>query len=77
MTKRAYRWMWTARIEPDTLTQLQKLAGNLGFVVTTPGGFHGDPSPAALLDALAAAYERDSGAVIDALREIGVVNPAE
>jgi 3-dehydroquinate dehydratase len=27
-----------------------------------------------MLDALAAAYRADSGAVIDALREIGVVN---
>ena len=32
------------------------------------------PSPAAMLDALADAYRLDSGAVIDALREIGVVN---
>ena len=74
MSKRAYRWMWTARIQPDTLTKLQELAQNLGYVVDAPGGFLGEPSPAAMLDALAAAYERDSGAVIDALREIGVVN---
>jgi hypothetical protein len=74
MSKRAYRWKWTAAIDPDNLPDLQKLAGNLGFYVTAPGGFQGKPSPAAMLDALADAYRLDSGAVIDALRGIGVVN---
>lgn len=73
MAKRAYRWMWTARIDPESLPILQGLARNLGFVVEAPGGFEGNPSPAAMLDALAAAYRADSGAVIDAMREIGVV----
>ena len=75
MSKRAYRWKWTAAIDPDNLPDLQKLAGNLGFYVTAPGGFQGKPSPAAMLDALADAYRLDSGAVIDALKGIGVVNP--
>ena len=72
-----YRWKWTATINRESLPVLQKLASNLGFIVTSPGGLTGRPSPADMLHALAAAYERDSGAVIDALREIGVVNPAE
>ena len=54
-----------------------KLAGNLGFVVTRASYYQGDPSVRDMLHALAAAYERDSGAVIDALREIGVVNRSE
>lgn len=73
MTKRAYKWTWTARIDPETLEVLQKLALNLGYVVDTPSRFYGNPSPTDLLDALAAAYRTDSGAVIDAMREIGVV----
>lgn len=75
MSKRAYRWTWTARIEPVTLDALQRLAVNLGYIVDTPSRFLGAPSPAAMLDALADAYRLDSGAVIDALRGIGVVNP--
>jgi hypothetical protein len=73
MAKRPYRWKWTATIEPESLIELQKLAVNLGYIVDVPGGFQGNPSPAAMLDALAAAYRADSGAVIDAMREIGVV----
>lgn len=73
MVKRAYKWVWTARIEKDSLIALQELAANLGFIVNTPGGFHGDPSPPAMLDALAAAYRADSGGVIDAMRAIGVI----
>lgn len=69
--------MWTARIQPVTLTELQKLAVNLGFIVDAPGFYLGDPSPAAMLDALADAYRLDSGAVIDALRVVGVVNRTE
>lgn len=69
-----YRWKWTATIKRESLPALQKLANNLGFIVTSPGGLTGRPSPADMLDALAAAYERDSGAVIDALKGIGVVN---
>lgn len=45
----------------------------MAFVVQTPGGFEGTPSPAAMLDSLAAAYERDPRAVRDALRALGVI----
>jgi hypothetical protein len=74
MVKRAYKWTWTARIERETLTALQDLARELGYVVDVVGGHYGDASPAGMLDALAAAYRADSGAVIDAMREIGVIN---
>lgn len=76
MTKRDYRWKWTAAIEPESLIELQKLAENLGFIVERHGGFQGKPSPARFLDALADAYRADSAVVIDAMRELGVVNPA-
>ena len=68
MAKRAYRWVWTARIDQDSLPELQKLADRLGFIVTTPGGFYGDPSAPAMLDALAAAYRADPGGTTLALK---------
>lgn len=68
MAKRAYRWVWTARIDPDSLPQLQKLASGLGFVVTTPGTYYGHPSPASLLDAIAECYEVDPGGTHLALK---------
>lgn len=70
-------YRWSAKIRRDTLPELQALAATLGFVVDTPGRHDGDPATPKLLDALAAAYRADSGAVIDALRDLGVVNPAE
>jgi hypothetical protein len=76
MAKRAYRWTWTARIDPSSLPLLQGLARELGFVVDTPGRYLGDPSPASLLDSLAVAYERDPAGVKLALRVLGVTaNP--
>lgn len=77
MVKRAYKWVWTARIKQETLSQLQELAAGLGFVVDTPGGYFGNPSPPAMLDALAAAYERDPGGVHLALKVLGVYNKPE
>ena len=59
MAKRPYRWKWTAPIDPDTLLQLQQLARALGFLVTTPGTYYGQPSPAAMLDALGECNEVD------------------
>lgn len=58
---RKYRWKWTALIDRESLTKLQELAAGLGFFATVPGGKFGKPSPAAMLDALAAAYEVDPG----------------
>ena len=60
--------MWTARIDPASLPMLQSLAASLGFVVDAPGGFEGQPSPTALLDALAAAYDHDPGGTHLALK---------
>ena len=71
---RKYRWKWTALIDRESLTQLQELAAGLGFVATVPGGKFGKPSPAAMLDALAAAYATDPGGVHLALKVIGVYN---
>jgi len=67
-------YSYRVRIKEDTLPPLQELARNLGFIANKPGLYFGAPSPAAMLDALADAYRLDSGAVIDALRGIGVVN---
>lgn len=74
MSKRAYRWTWTARIKPETLTVLQELAAELGYTVDTPSRFYGDPAPTDMLDALAAAYQRDPGGVHLALKVMGVYN---
>ena len=71
---RNYRWTWNARIQKETLAALQTMAAGLGFVATVPGGKFGKPSPAALLDALAAAYRIDPGGVHLALKVIGVYN---
>ena len=55
----------------DALTEL---AAGLGFIVTRKGTYYGNPSPPAMLDALAAAYQRDPGGVHLALKVIGVYN---
>lgn len=73
MVKRVYRWKWTAAIDPQSLPLLQGLAKGLGFTVKRHGGFQGDPSPAAMLDALAAAYERDPAAVKQGFTELGII----
>lgn len=62
-------------LKPEAREPLMKLAENLGFIVTRASRYEGDPSVRDLLHALADAYRLDSGAVIDALRGIGVVNP--
>ena len=73
MPKRAYTWVWTARIEQETLPVLQQLAAALNFRVLRRGGKYGNSSPPAMLNALAEAYQRDPGAVVTALRDLGVV----
>lgn len=65
-------YRWSAKIDRGTLPTIQALAANLGFIVDTPGGFHGDPSPPAMLDALAAAYRRDPAGVKLAFRVLGI-----
>jgi len=70
-----YKWKWTATIKRESLTTLQDMAVTLGFLVTSPGGLTGRPSPADMLDALAAAYRRDPEGVALAFRVLGVVPP--
>lgn len=77
MAKRAYKWVWTARIKPETLDGLQELSTGLGFVVEAPGGFQGNPSPPAMLDALATAYKRDPGGVKLAFKALGIIPVGE
>ncbi len=76
MARRAKYYRWSARIEKETLRELQLVASHLGFIVTTPGATQGKPSPPDMLDSLAAAYRRDAQTVLGAMRAIGVVaNP--
>jgi hypothetical protein len=70
MTRKSYAWL--AKIKQETLGSLQDLALDLGFRNTTGGPYAA--SPPELLDALAAAYERDPEAVTAALRALGVTN---
>ena len=74
---RPYIWKWTARIKRDSLSLLQELAGELGFIIDTPGGYHGEPSAPAMLDALAAAYRRDPGGVKLAFKVMGITPSGE
>lgn len=75
----SYRWKWTATIKRQSLNELQDIAARLGFVVTSPGGLTGRPSPADLLDALAECHRRDPGGTRMALkvllRENGLLPP--
>ena len=66
----SYRWKWTATIKRESLTELQDLAARLGFLVTSPGGLTGRPSPADLLDALAECHRRDPGGTRMALKTL-------
>ena len=70
----SYKWKWTANIKRESLNELQELAAGLGYFVTSPGGLFGQPSPADMLDALAAIYRADPGGVHLALKVIGVYN---
>ena len=70
-------YVYNVRIKPETLPELQKLSNGLDFRNQNPGYRHGQPSPAALLDALAAAYRANPTAVTAALRGLGVVGQAE
>jgi hypothetical protein len=69
---RSYVYTWKARIDKETLPVLQEMAAKLGHIVSVPGGKFGDPSPPALLNALAAAYQRDPASLLAALRAQGV-----
>lgn len=49
------------------------MADSLGFVVTRPSLYLGEPSVRDMLESLAAAYERDPAGVRLALKVLGVV----
>ena len=66
----AYKWRWTAPILRDTLPTLQEMAAALGFIVTGNNAFTGNPAPADMLDALAAAYRLDPAGTLAALRAL-------
>lgn len=70
--EKARRYVYQARIDPDTLPALQSLAGDMGHYIAHPGASYGDPSPPSLLDALAAAYRANPAAVTAALRTLAI-----
>lgn len=67
-----HQWQWTVPVRPETVPLLQWLAKTLGFT-DEPGEQAAPPDPAAFLDALAAAYQREPAAVREAMEAIGVV----
>jgi hypothetical protein len=74
-TRQIYKWRWTAPILRDTLPTLQEMADALGFIVTGNNAFTGNPAPADMLDAIAAAYRADPAGTLDVLRTL-LVPPA-
>ena len=56
MVRKVKYYRWSSKIDRETLPALQAIAAGLDFLVTTPGGKEGQPSPPDLLDALAACY---------------------
>ncbi len=75
-----YRCYYKVGIKPETQPRLVEMARDLGFFVTAPGRFYGDPSPADMLDKLAEICQKNP-ALIEGLRRLGVVGdgppPAE
>ena len=67
-----YYYQWSARIQPESLPQLQALALDLGYIVSNPGVHDGDPAPNKMLDSLANAYKRDPERVAAAMRDLGL-----
>lgn len=70
--KRKYKYSWRLVVQETTRDSVQELAAATGFINDTPGAKFGDPSPASLLDALAAAYRRDPVLVARTLAALGV-----
>lgn len=72
MTRSTYYYQWSAKIQRESLTELQALAVALGYIVSNPGVHDGDPAPNKMLDALADAYRRDPERVATAMRDLGL-----
>ena len=56
-----------SEVARDALTEL---AGELGFVVSTPSLYTGKPSVPDMLESLATAYRANPAATLDALRAL-------
>lgn len=61
-------------LNPEVREPLFDLAEGLGFTVTQPGTYLGEPSVTDFLQALAAAYRRDPGDVHLAFKVMGIYN---
>ena len=73
MSAKGDKITYKARIKPETVDALASLAAALGFTVTTPGRYHGQPSTGDLLDALAARYTAVPKAVTTIFKDAGIV----
>jgi len=67
------KYHYKVGIQKITQQRLVEMARDLDFFVTAPSRFLGNPSPADLLDKLAAAYQADPTAVTECLRQAGVI----
>lgn len=68
-TKQVYR----PKLTEAERVELSGLARDLDFFIDNPSRYYGDPSPPAMLTALATAYATNPTAVAAALRELGIV----
>lgn len=68
-------YVYRPKLTEEDRASLSGLARDMGYFVEQKGRHFGEPSPPALLDALADAYRRDPTAVVDALAAVGVGAP--
>jgi len=61
-------------LDPEVREPLFDLASGLGFVVTQPGTYLGEPSVTDLINAIAAAYRRDPAGIKLAFKVMGIHN---
>jgi hypothetical protein len=69
---RKYRYYYKVGIREETQPVLAEMASALEFFNGTPGAAYGLPSPAQMLDKLAAVYRADPR-LAECLRQAGVV----
>lgn len=62
------------KVSPQDRDDLMALASRLGFRISQPGTYEGEPSVRMFLAALAAAHRANPADVADALRQVGVIN---
>jgi len=63
---------YNVRLQVGTADGLAELAAALGFIVDTPGRYHGAPSAGDLLDVLVEKFRADRTAVVTCLRRAGI-----